>query len=78
MEGATDSGCIQINGAAAHRAEIGDLIIIAAYAAMSRQEAATWQPKIVLVDAAQPSGSGAAAAGLVGDRRMLSRPRTFR
>jgi aspartate 1-decarboxylase len=50
MEGATDSGCIQINGAAAHRAKIGDLIIVAAYAAMSRQEAATWEPKIVLVD----------------------------
>lgn len=50
MEGATDSGCIQINGAAAHRAGVGDLIIVAAYAAMSRQEAATWEPKVVLVD----------------------------
>lgn len=51
MEGATDSGCIQINGAAAHKAGVGDLIIIAAYAAMSRQEAAAWQPRVVLVDA---------------------------
>jgi aspartate 1-decarboxylase len=52
MEGATGSGCIQINGAAAHRAGIGDLIIIAAYATMSHSEAAQWQPRIVLVDAA--------------------------
>jgi aspartate 1-decarboxylase len=50
MEGVADSGCIQINGAAAHKAKVGDLIIIAAYAAMSRQEAASWEPKIVLVD----------------------------
>jgi aspartate 1-decarboxylase len=51
MEGEADSGCIQINGAAAHRAGIGDLLIIAAYAGMSRQEAAAWQPKVVQVDA---------------------------
>jgi aspartate 1-decarboxylase len=51
MEGAADSGCIQINGAAAHLAGVGDLLIIAAYAAMSRQQAAAWQPKVVLVDA---------------------------
>lgn len=57
MEGAADSGCIQINGAAAHLAGVGDLVIIAAYAAMSRQEAAIWQPKVVLVDAGnRPSG----------------------
>lgn len=51
MEGAADSGCVQINGAAAHKAGVGDLIIVAAYAAMSRQEAAAWQPRVVLVDA---------------------------
>lgn len=51
MEGAADSGCIQINGAAAHLAGVGDLLIIAAYAVMSRQEAEAWLPKVVLVDA---------------------------
>ncbi len=50
MEGVAGSGCIQINGAAAHRAGIGDLVIIAAYATMSREEAARWQPRVVLVD----------------------------
>lgn len=50
IEGAMDSGCIQINGAAAHLAGTGDLVIIAAYADMSRDEAAAWQPTIVFVD----------------------------
>ena len=62
MEGEARSGCIQINGAAAHRASIGDLIIIAAYATMSPEEAAGWQPRIVLVDAAnRPQEVGAVA-----------------
>ena len=50
MEGARGSGCIQINGAAAHLVHVGDLIIIAAYAAISPEAAAGWSPKIVLVD----------------------------
>lgn len=66
IEGATGSGCIQINGAAAHRAGIGDLIIIAAYATMSHAEAAQWQPRIVLVDAAnRPQPPVAAAVSAV-------------
>lgn len=51
IEGEAASGCIQINGAAAHLAHVGDLIIVAAYADMTPQEAADWQPRIVLVDA---------------------------
>jgi len=50
IEGERDSGSIQINGAAAHLAGPGDLIIIAAYAEMSRNEALSWQPKIAIVD----------------------------
>lgn len=66
IEGATGSGCIQINGAAAHRAGIGDMIIIAAYATMSHAEAAQWQPRIVLVDAAnRPQPPVAAAVSAV-------------
>lgn len=67
MEGAADSGCIQINGAAAHLARVGDLLIIAAYAAMSRQEAAVWRPKVVLVAADnRPSGGQKVTAALDG------------
>jgi aspartate 1-decarboxylase len=67
MEGAAYSGCIQINGAAAHLAGVGDLLIIAAYVAMSREEAAAWRPKVVLVDAGnRPSGDLKAAAKIGG------------
>lgn len=50
IEGAAGSGAIQINGAAAHLAGTGDLVIIAAYGLMPREAAETWQPKVVLVD----------------------------
>jgi len=50
IEGPRDSGSIQINGAAAHLAGTGDLIIVAAYADMSREDARSWQPSIVFVD----------------------------
>jgi aspartate 1-decarboxylase len=63
MEGEPGSGCIQINGAAAHLAGIGDLIIVAAYATMSVEEAAEWQPRIVLVDAANRQKEKRAAEG---------------
>lgn len=51
MEGARNGGDIVINGAAARLVAIGDLIIIAAYGLVPAEEAAHWQPKIVLVDA---------------------------
>jgi aspartate 1-decarboxylase len=50
IEGVRDSGSIQINGAAAHLAGPGDLVIIAAYADMSREEALAWRPNVVFVD----------------------------
>lgn len=50
IEGSGESGCIQINGAAAHLAGTGDLIIIAAYADMPREEALAWQPRVIFVD----------------------------
>ncbi len=45
------SGTISINGAAAHRAQPGDLIIICAYAGFSEAEAALHKPQLVYVDA---------------------------
>lgn len=44
------SGIISINGAAAHKADPGDLIIIAAYAALNEQELQTYKPNLVYVD----------------------------
>ncbi len=44
------SGIISINGAAAHKANPGDLIIIAAYAVLNEQELKTFKPTLVYVD----------------------------
>jgi len=44
------SGIISINGAAAHRASPGDIIIICAFAQLSEVEAAQFQPTLVYVD----------------------------
>jgi len=41
------SGIISVNGAAAHKAQPGDLLIIATYANMSEQEAEKFDPTLV-------------------------------
>jgi aspartate 1-decarboxylase len=45
------SGIISVNGAAAHKARRGDLLIIASYAAYTEAEAAKYKPDLVYVDA---------------------------
>lgn len=44
------SGTISLNGAAARKALVGDLLIICAYSSYSEAEAEQHQPAIVLVD----------------------------
>jgi aspartate 1-decarboxylase len=51
MEGATGSGTICINGAAARLVNIGDLVIIMAFAYVEPDKAAKLKPRIVHVDA---------------------------
>ncbi|HIU63956.1 MAG TPA: aspartate 1-decarboxylase [Candidatus Avacidaminococcus intestinavium] len=51
IEGAADSGIICLNGAAARKVAVGDTVIIIAYAAMSPEEAKSYQPQVVMVDA---------------------------
>lgn len=46
-----DSGIISINGAAAHKAKPGDLLIIASYAAYNELELEKFKPQLVYVDA---------------------------
>jgi aspartate 1-decarboxylase len=46
------SGTIGVNGAAARLAQKGDLVIIIAYARMEEAQAQSFQPRVVLVDAA--------------------------
>jgi len=44
------SGIVSVNGAAAHKANPGDIVIICAYVGLSQQEAAVHEPTLVYVD----------------------------
>ena len=44
------SGIISVNGAAAHRAQPGDLVIICVYGALDEAAAAKFKPTLVYVD----------------------------
>lgn len=50
IRGEKDSGIICVNGAAAHLARKGDLIIIAGYGLMDGRKAKSYRPKLVYVD----------------------------
>lgn len=50
LEGQPGSGVVCVNGAAAHKVNVGDLIIIAAFGWMPEEEAQAWKPKVVFVD----------------------------
>ena len=45
-----NSGIISINGAAAHKADPGDVIIIAAYVQLDQRELASFKPTLVYLD----------------------------
>lgn len=51
IEGEANSGVICLNGAAARLVQPGDTVIIIAYALMTPEEAAAFQPRVVMVDA---------------------------
>ena len=51
IRGERGSGMISVNGAAAHKAAVGDVLIIATYAVYNEIELARYQPKLVYVDA---------------------------
>ncbi|APO93692.1 aspartate 1-decarboxylase [Xanthomonas vesicatoria] len=44
------SGIMSLNGGAARHVQVGDLIIVAAFASMSEAEAETFKPTLVYVD----------------------------
>ena len=50
IKGEAGSGCISVNGAAAHKVKKGDLIIIAAYALIDEEEAFNHKPNIIIVN----------------------------
>lgn len=50
IKGKRGSGTICLNGAAARKVAVGDLIIIATYAIMGEEEIKNWKPRCVLLD----------------------------
>ena len=50
IKGQRGSGMISVNGSAARRASVGDLLIIAAFAQVPEADVATHKPQLVFVD----------------------------
>ncbi len=44
------SGIISINGAAAHKASVGDIVIICAYIGLDEKELASFKPKLIYLN----------------------------
>lgn len=50
IRGERGSGCICLNGAAARKVQVGDIIIIMSYALMDFEEAKTFKPMVAFPD----------------------------
>jgi len=50
IRGERGTGMISINGSAARRASVGDLVIIASFAQLTQEEMKSHQPRLVFVD----------------------------
>jgi len=51
IKGERGSGMISVNGSAARRASVGDLLIIASFAQVHEEQVAKHEPQLVFVDA---------------------------
>lgn len=47
IKGERGSGCVCLNGAAARKVQVGDVLIIISYALMDFEEAKSFKPKVV-------------------------------
>ena len=52
IKGERGSGCICLNGAAARKVQVDDLVIIVSYAFMEFEEAKTFKPSVIFPDSA--------------------------
>ena len=50
IKGERGSGCICLNGAAARKVQVGDVVIIMSYALMDFEEAKTFKPSVIFPD----------------------------
>lgn len=73
MEGAAGSGVVCVNGAAAHLARPGDLVIIATFTLLDDKDVRGHRPSIILVDENNRIRSGPAEEVPGPDRRKRKR-----
>ena len=52
IKGERGSGCICLNGAAARKVQVGDIVIIISYALMDFEEAKSFKPSVIFPDSA--------------------------
>ena len=52
IKGERGSGCICLNGAAARKVPVGDIVIIMSYALMDFEEAKSFKPSVIFPDSA--------------------------
>ena len=52
IKGKRGSGCICLNGAAARKVQVGDIVIIMSYALMDFEEAKSFKPSVIFPDSA--------------------------
>ena len=50
IKGERGSGCTCLNGAAARKVQVGDIVIIMSYALMDFEEAKTFKPSVIFPD----------------------------
>ncbi len=50
IKGERGSGCICLNGAAARKVQVGDVVIIMSYALMEFEEAKSFKPSVIFPD----------------------------
>jgi aspartate 1-decarboxylase len=76
IRGECGTGIISVNGSAARRASVGDLIIIAAFGLVPEDQVGSYKPKLVFVDGAnriKEERAHSGAGGLRRDRNGLTR-----
>ncbi len=67
-----NSGIISVNGAAAHKASKGDLLIIGAYVQLDEKEAETFQPTLCYFENARADGGVGATDEELFQRNVLT------
>lgn len=88
ITGEAGTGVIGINGAAAHLVQPGDLVILISYGQMDSAEAASYEPRVIFVDADNkvvekgadpsqaPDGSGLISGSVPVNRPPADTPET--